>query len=661
MRTRTEDRAGKRLPRVNFRPLLFCAVGMLCGIGIYCRIAFGGFRPSDVLFYCVFLLCALAPFGGRRAVAVVAALCLSAAAGAGLMHARALRFSEGLPAGEYEVTGTVQTVSSGSGYTVVTLGSLTFGGINVSGKLEATLSSEAVRPADILRFTANVRRTELPAGEDAYAQSRMVADVRYMASPPSFETTGRSGNVLLRLNAAIFDALHGDMGRDEAEIAYALLTGNSRSIDGGFLEAARTGGIAHIFAVSGLHIGILYAAARLVFRFCGRYAVFPAVLLAFGYSALCAFTVSSVRAVVMCAFAGGTKFFYRKTDMLNSLSLAALVVLAADPAQWLSAGFRLSFGACLGLALFAGPFRRAFRRLPGFLASYLASSLAVQIATFPLMMEAFGYFSVWGTLLNFVVIPLLPALFLGLMVCTLAALVIPPAAFVALTVPNGMLSVLLYVFSVADFSYVLAGFSLGAGAAVWIVGTVFLSQRVRLRTAARAACGAVLAAVFAVCVFAQNAVVGGCKIVVYEYREGSAALVRTQEAAVLLIDGEIPLSACEDFLRRTYGGRLDAVAVLSADPVRAVNVAAFLPADAVRLREEAETGLREVQVVYGESFAYGGMRFYYEGAEKMTIAAEDVVVEADFGCGGALGADLLLQRGDGGLKYFLKDGIIKRL
>ena len=44
-----------RLPRINFRPVLFAALGCLCGVYLYLRIAFGGFAPSDALFFAAFL------------------------------------------------------------------------------------------------------------------------------------------------------------------------------------------------------------------------------------------------------------------------------------------------------------------------------------------------------------------------------------------------------------------------------------------------------------------------------------------------------------------------------------------------------------------------------------------------------------------------------
>ena len=655
------SRGHVRLPRINFRPLLFAALGLMMGVFLYLRIAFGGFAFSDALFFAAFL--ALTLLGFRKSALVAAAVfLLFAGLGALLAHAEARRFTAGMPAGEYAVTGTVQTAALRYGGTEATLISLTLDGTPVAGKMTVTLASEDVRPADQITFTAAVTRSPLPASGDPAAERSYAANVRYAAAPAHFIREGRSGDPFLRLNAALYDALYTHLETDEAGVAYALLTGNSRGMDASFLAETRTGGIAHAFAVSGLHIGILYAAAMLVFRPLGRWAFLPAVALAGCYSALCAFTVSSVRALLMCAVLGGSRFLGVKYDFVSSISLAGLVTLAVSPAQVLSVSFLLSYGAVLGLALFSGGFARGLKklRLPAFLASYLSASAAVQLFTFPVMAEAFGYVSVWGTLLNFFVIPALPVLFLPLVVGALLAVLIPPAASVFLLLPDGMLAALLYLFSAADFSAVLAGFCLGAGAAVWMLAMLFLCGRVRLGRIARAVAAGVLALAFAAVMVWENAVFTGCKIVVYEHRQGTCALIRTREAAVLVIDDDISLSACRDFLNRNYGGELSAVAVVGEDLVRGINTAAFLPAREVRVRTGQHTGFRQTPVLGGANFACGDLAFRYEG-EGLLLFAEGVLVRLDFSEAPPPGAQLFVQTGDGGLKYLLKDGIIKQI
>lgn len=648
--------------RINFRPLVFCALGIVFGVFLYGKIAFGGLMPSDFLFMGVLLCLALLPFSWKRFVAVLLTVGFFAGLGALALHLKASAYESTAEEGNYEVVGTVVSVSDRNGYTVVDLKDLTFDGESVGGLCRVYLPATELYPADRIGFSGKVS----PVGslsEEFTRSGYFPKDIRYTAQAGSYEPRGYSKNIFLQLNASLLEVLRGNMGREEAGVAYALLTGNSGEMDSGFLTLARQGGIAHIFAVSGLHIGILFGAVWFLCRPMGKYRLAPALIAAFCYSALCNFTISSARAVIMCGVLGVMNTFGKKYDFLDSISLAAVFILLLFPSEWFSAGFRLSFGACLGLALFSGSFSRMFAKckLPKLLGSYLAANLSVQIFLLPIQLESFGYVSVWGTLLNFFVIPVLPVLFLGLLLTSLLALMIPPAAGFLLALPAGLLSLFVLLFSVVDPSFVLKGVSLGAGAVVYLIGCLLISERIRLSRRARAVTSAVCACLFTILVMTENVVFVGCKIEVQSQEGKTLALVSTRTERVLLLDGDVSLSDCEDFLRRTYGGTLDAVVVLSENEADAINTAAFLPARRIYARDEVETGLRETELVFSESFSCGTLIFFYEGRSKLILYAEELAVEFDFGNHASIGADLFVSEASGSLKYFLKDATIKEL
>ncbi len=660
---KAEEEKRRRLPRVNFRLLVFCAFGLIFGIFLYARIRFGGLKPADFLFCAVFLGLSLFPLSWKRTAALVLCVAIFGGAGAGLMHLYTQRYLGGPQDGAYAVAGVVTSFTVESGRCDVVLEDLTFDGAPVGGKMTAVISSEDVRAGDILFFEAEVTKNDVPMSEDDASFYYFYSDIRYLCPSVSYQKTGTSKNFLYKLSTALYDRLNGHMDAAEAEVAYALLTGNSRGMDEGLLEEVRTGGVAHIFAVSGLHIGILFGAVLLLFRK-KRWGVFPAIAVILIYSAFCAFTVSSVRAVIMCAVVGIYRAYGRKYDFLQSISLAALIVLLISPADFLSTGFRLSFGACLGLALFSGSLSRLFGkipRFPRFLSSYLAANLSVQLFTFPILLEAFGYFSVWGFLLNLVLIPVLPVFFLTVLLFSLLSLAIPPGAGVLLAVPRGLLSLFLLVVSAGDFSYALTGFSLGAGGAVWLVSSLILSERVRLKIVPRLAAAVGLALLFGVALIFENAVFAGVRIDVFRCRTGSAALVRTESSAVLLIDGGIASYDAKDFLGRRYSGKLDGVFVLSESELGGINHAVFLGAENVYACDKIATGLRNTEVIFGEEAEIGGLSFCYEARSKLVLTACGVVVEFDFEGAEALGADLYIGGAGGGLKYFLNGGIIKTL
>lgn len=637
----------KKEARINFRPLLFCAAGLGFGVFLCGRIRFGGLSPSDFLFPGVFLLLALFPLSFKRTVALFLSVLAFAGAGALLFHLQAERFLTVLPEGEYRLSGTVEQVAEGNGYSYAVLGNLYCNGERQGGKCRLLLSDRGIRPADRIALTAHLEPTER---ERPYFASSLAEDIRYRATAGEYERTGVSANPFLRLNAAFYELLCVRLGGEEGAVAYALLTGNANGIDDGLYDLVRSGGVVHMFAVSGLHIGIVYGAVFLLCRKLRRFRALPASALALCYSALCGFSVSSLRAVVMCTALGATRVFGRKYDFLQSLSLAAIVVLLLSPAQWFAAGFRLSFAACLGLALFAGPLQRGLARLrvPAKAGGLLASVLSVHSLLFPVLMDCFGSFPFWGLVLNLVILPVFPFCFAAVLLFTAAALIFSADAL--LLVPKGILSALLYLFSVAEFRGAATGFAIGAGGGAFALLVFALTPRTRFRPAARSVLSLVFAALFCTVVVCGNVVFDGCRV---DCGEG-LALIRTRHESVLLL-GDADLAACEEFLRTRQAGKLDAVLALAEDEERAINVAVFLDAETVCARDEIATGLARA-VSFGECYEAGSLSFRFESRTKLLLDTEGLLVEIDFISAPAFGADLFLGRETKNLRYHLKDG-----
>ena len=133
-------------------------------------------------------------------------------------------------------------------------------------------------------------------------------------------------------------------------------------------------------------------------------------------------------------------------------------------------------------------------------------------------------------------------------------------------------------------------------------------------------------------------------------------MIETRTEHILVIDGDVSLDECEDFLSRTFGGDLTAVIALKES---ALNTAAFLGAEEVRYKEPVPLGLHRTKALFGQNFSYGGLSFFYT-AEGILLSCEGVVTEIapDEEAGKA---DFFLGKGSGGLKFFIEDGIIKQL
>jgi competence protein ComEC len=124
-------------------------------------------------------------------------------------------------------------------------------------------------------------------------------------------------------------------------------------------------GTLHLFAVAGLHVGIV---ARLLWmlatvaRLSRKWAAGLIIPLVLFYAAVTGLHVSSVRAAMMCSILLGGLFFERKVFAFNSLAAAAFFLLCWDTNQFFTTGFQLSFAVVGGILLLAEPLSRMMIR-----------------------------------------------------------------------------------------------------------------------------------------------------------------------------------------------------------------------------------------------------------------------------------------------------------
>ena len=124
-------------------------------------------------------------------------------------------------------------------------------------------------------------------------------------------------------------------------------------------------GTLHLFAVAGLHVGIV---ARLLWTFAmvlrlpRKVATALIIPLLFFYAAITGLHTASVRAAVMSALLLGGIFFDRKVLALNSLAAAAFLILLFDSNQLFTSGFQLSFAVVGAIVLLADPMFVRFER-----------------------------------------------------------------------------------------------------------------------------------------------------------------------------------------------------------------------------------------------------------------------------------------------------------
>lgn len=210
-------------------------------------------------------------------------------------------------------------------------------------------------------------------------------------------------------------------------IAAALLTGERARIDEDVNRAMQDAGLAHLLAISGLHLamvaGIVFYVTRLLLACIpalalnwpiAKWAAALSLLGGFSYMLLTGAAVPTQRAFIMSAIALCGMMLGRGAISMRLIAWAALIVLASQPESLLEISFQMSFAAVVALIAAYESWSRRIprrergwpRRVLGHLAQVLASTLVASLATAPFALHYFGRFVDYGLLANLVAVPL---------------------------------------------------------------------------------------------------------------------------------------------------------------------------------------------------------------------------------------------------------------
>ncbi|RKQ71619.1 competence protein ComEC [Litorimonas taeanensis] len=230
---------------------------------------------------------------------------------------------------------------------------------------------EAATASDFIEIRAILSEPPGPAVYNGYNPSRRayydkIGGFGFAISVPKVERSDETSlkQKISKLRFGLAKRISETGPSETAGLQAALLTGVRRYIPPDQTDALRAAGLAHILAISGLHMGLLAGSAYYVFTFLlaciaplsrrydvRKFAAILAIVAAASYLVLSGASVATQRAFIMAVIIFTAVILDRQAISIRSVSVAAFITLILHPESLVSVGFQMSFAAVLALVV----------------------------------------------------------------------------------------------------------------------------------------------------------------------------------------------------------------------------------------------------------------------------------------------------------------------
>lgn len=266
-----------------------------------------------------------------------------------------------------------------------------------------------------------IPNSKLYTNDLKYTASVLMEDVTYIKTDKTFAET---------IKDKIKDNLSIGLTNENAEIAYSALFGDKDLLSDKQYDIYKLSGVAHLLAVSGLHVGIIVKILQffLSFRKSRKWwKVFVISLMLLFYMYLCGFSISIVRASVMSIIALFATVLGKEYDPLNSISVAGIIIFIANPFCMFDATFLLSFSCILGITMLYSPIEKVLLKIktPNSLTKSLSMSISTTLSIIFIMAYYFRNLNIISIFANIILIPIFSVAFSIVFVVAILSLIIP--------------------------------------------------------------------------------------------------------------------------------------------------------------------------------------------------------------------------------------------
>lgn len=232
-------------------------------------------------------------------------------------------------------------------------------------------------------------------------------------------------------------------GRKYGGFLAAILLGEKSYMDHDIKLLYQAAGIAHILAISGLHLSLVVMTFYFTIRkITGSYIIggVAGFLFLFAYIGVTGLGISVVRAAVMFGIRVGADLCGRAYDVKNSYILAMTVVILWRKEAFLDTGFLLSFGAVFGI-IFVYPVLFDEKKNGILLYKEIIYGISIEVATLPILLWNFFEFPFYAVILNILVLPFMPVVLGGTIVAVIVENISINAGIWCIKVPCFILKV----------------------------------------------------------------------------------------------------------------------------------------------------------------------------------------------------------------------------
>lgn len=291
----------------------------------------------------------------------------------------------------------------------------------------------------------NTPSSSLYANDLKYTTSVTIDEITYIKTDKTFAEI---------IKDKIKENLSLGLNNENTEIAYSALFGDKDLLSDKQYNSYKLSGVAHLLAVSGLHVGIISKILRKSLNFDKKkrwWKFFVIAIFLLFYMYICDYSVSIMRASIMSMIMLISLILGKEYDEFNSISVAGIIIFLINPLVVFDVAFLLSFSCIIAITMLYMPIHKFLLKIkiPEKLSNAMAMSLSTTVGIIMIMAYYFKTLNIISLVANIILIPIFSCAFSFMFLIAFVSLLIPFIAYI--------LYPLNYVFNVINIIATILG------------------------------------------------------------------------------------------------------------------------------------------------------------------------------------------------------------